>query len=166
LLWHCAQKVRCSDLIKDTEQEDMNKLINMNLINSNHDVTDKGMVIINDCEKIVKKIKVKEVSGKLGDDYISQVRLYRSKFPPGKKADEASVTDKAFQFLDKYPDYDWDIIQKATDLYLSEQQNPVYIMKAGNFIQKREGGLIGYPIQEYCDRIISGEETREVIMFD
>jgi len=92
------------------------------------------------------------------------------KFPSGKYArtNVKSIIIAFQQFFKEYPAYtDWEIILKATELYLEEyrQNNWKYASTSQYFIAKKKEGGYQYILADYYERILGGEAVQEVIHF-
>lgn len=124
-------------------------------------LTSKGTKAVDGVETVFRKTKPAVTPELLGEDYVNQIEKYRKKFPVGKKGTLEEVQEKFAKVFYKHPDITWEIIHKATDLYLSEPRETHFVMKAGNFIMVERGGSITYTLMEYIERINEGDTTEE-----
>lgn len=116
-------------------------------------LTAKAEEAISEAEPLFKKIKVKTPNEVLGSGYKEQIETYRKKFPVGKKSTEQECIDKFTNFFIKNPKVDWELIQKATDLYLEGVSSDTYTMKAGNFISLQKDGAVKETLLEFCEEV-------------
>lgn len=155
VLWHCKNKIRCT--LPNAEGEARILQIN-GFLDDNHALTPKGEEVLLVAGEAFKKTKTKNSVEVLGDDWTEQIDIYRKKFPVGKKGDAHGVRDKFVQFFMKNPDITWEIIQKATNLYHSEDPG-TYCMQADNFIQVMRDGALKCKLLELCERVLDGHQV-------
>lgn len=134
----------------------------MKLVDASNKLSKEAEEILDDLESIFRVSKPKPGTATLGEGYKEQVKTHRDKFPVGKKGTPKEVEEKFAKFFMLFPEFaNWEMVQKATDLYLSEERDEKYIMKAGNFISVERGGSVIHTLYEYCERITGGEQTNE-----
>jgi hypothetical protein len=131
----------------------------MGLLDSMNRVTSLGQMVLNDLESLFKKVKPKTTTELLGANYLEEIKIYRNKFPVGKKATPQEVLDKFILIFNMNPEITWEKIHQATDLYFEQDIDEMYRMKAGNFIKVDRGGSNIYTLNEYYERIEGGEST-------
>lgn len=82
------------------------------------------------------------------EEYSERINEYREMFHPtnigypGKYDSPKNIIEKFRKFFKLHPDYSFDDVLKATKEYIQKNiTKPMYIMKASNFIYKREAGV-------------------------
>jgi hypothetical protein len=88
----------------------------------------------------------------------------------GKMGDLKNVSKKLELFLKEYPQFDYDTILKATDLYISSVRDKKYLMQLDYFISKEElvsnKRLIKSKLATFCEEINMGHELESEIKED
>lgn len=135
------------------------------MLNDTINITQEGEQILTILEELFRKTKPKEGVENLGTDYLTKIKEYRDLFPPNKKSSTSEIISKFSQLLNKQPDITWNDVIEATKLYLSEQQDDKYRMKAGNFIKVQRGGNDIYTLSEFIERIKEGEKEQSKTSF-
>ena len=155
VLWYTSRKIHCNQLPDPGAEQ--KRLQQIGFLDENYALTETGQEVLKDLESVFRKTKPAAPSQILGAGYSDEIKKYREKFPAHKKGDQESVTTKLAKLFAEHPEITWDTVHEATDLYLSEQNEEKYIMKAGNFIEK-DGvkTLLGY-----CERILEGENAED-----
>lgn len=102
------------------------------------------------------------VEQEVSEDFIN---CYRNKFSrknimvSGKMGNGKDLTRKFQEFYKEY-NFSTDVILKATDLYISELNNPIYCMQADHFIYKEEvhnnRRVSKSRLAQYCEDIVAG----------
>lgn len=166
-LLYCKKNNTRHDLLVNIAA-DLKLLVSSGFLNSEYELTDKGEEALSDFDGVFKKTKITGGTDLLGSNYLNEIKIYRDKFPTGKKSTPAEVLEKFIKLFLKQPGLSWNIIHQATDLYFSEDRDEKYIMKAANFVMVDRGGSTVYTLSEYCERIDSGEQagsSNEVSMY-
>ena len=91
---------------------------------------------------------------------VDRIDEYRTKWKeathgrkPGIMGSRQSCLDKMTQWMKENPNYTFDQILKAADLYLSSVDNIKYIQRADYFISKKDSGIITSRLSAYIDEI-------------
>ena len=133
-------------------------------------LTDKSIKILNSIDGLFiaqKTIKVEEL---MGLDYQTKIEEYINIFPTQKlpngkyaRGNKGNIETNFKWFFTSY-NYTWDVIHKATSLYVNEYkaENYMYMRTALYFIRKDDGTRnVLSDLANYCDRIISGDDYIE-----
>jgi len=143
-----------------------------NLITIDNKLTDQAETILADCELLFKKTKTKPTSELLGDDYKEKVKAYRELFPTGQhptlgytfRSSVEDLTPRFAWFFNKYRDFTWDLVLKATDIFIEKarQNNYKGLGKANYFIQKtdKESNTVSSALADMCQDILDGAEIQ------
>lgn len=163
---HC-QKFRIAQTLLSIEsvRKEITLLQSLGLLNSSLIITQQGEQIVTSLEELFRKTKPKDGVDNLGADYLTKIKEYRELFPANKKSSTSEIVNKFSKLLNKQPDITWNDVIEATKLYLSEQQDDKYRMKAGNFIMVQRGGNDIYTLSEFIERIRDGEKEQEKTSF-
>lgn len=144
------------------------------LINFDHKLTDEAEAILTDCEALFRKTKAKPTSAVLGENYKEKVKAYRELFPTGQhpmlgytfRSSVEDLTPRFAWFFSKYPDFSWELVLKATDVFIQKAQQNSYrgLGKANYFIQKtdKESNTITSPLADMCQDILDGASAPAV----
>jgi hypothetical protein len=136
-------------------------LIVFEWLDSEGKLTEKSENLLNEIEEWFTVKTTKTSKKKLGENFKELIEKYREKFPSGSHNGRPlrtsyNNTKAAFdKFFGEYK-YDWDIIMKATDLYLSEQenQNYKYCKNSRYFVIKNTNEST---LADYCELVLSGK---------
>jgi hypothetical protein len=151
-----GSKELISILIKAELVEINNKKLNL---------TSKGKELISKVEKMFKP-KKKTIKDILGDNYELQIKKYielfpKLKLPNGKQARvSASNLEKPMMWFFQEHNYTWDIVLKATKVYVDEYRrvNFKFMRTSQYFVRKQEvGSGFNSELSNYCDMIINNE---------
>lgn len=144
-----------------------------NLITSDGKLTYLAETILSDAEGLFKKVKKKVTTDVLGANYQENVSRYRELFPAGKnlranynyRQPVAELTDRFIWFFNKYPDYDWDLVLKATKKHIDDcaDNEYQYLGKSDKFIQKTENGKSTSTLASVCEAYLEEKQNPVVI---
>lgn len=143
-------------------------------ISADNKLTAKSEVLLNDAESMFKKIKTKVSSDVLGTDYMEQVKAFRALFPIKSaignrtlRSSPEELKERFIWFFNKYPDYTWETVLKATAYYIEQNEHSEYISTAGYYISKQEKGsnLIVSKLANDCQAILDGLDTTPHLSF-
>lgn len=116
---------------------------------------EKDVTFKND-KKIVKKSK-----RTINNDVENRIEEFRNKWKglkPGAMGSSKSCKEKLTRWMLENPEYSFDEILKAADLYLvNEGRNTKYLQRADYFIYKKEGIDENSRLSAYIDDIDSNE---------
>jgi hypothetical protein len=116
-------------------------------IDENGQLTHKAIVILDEFETFLIKIKKKVATEVLGDKFLEKIAYYRELFPPkslpsGSMARQSveELKKKFIVFFKTYPEYNWTLVHLATDYYIFEKEKKGYqfMMNSSYFIQKTD----------------------------
>lgn len=120
---------------------------NTNEFGSSFTITTKGLHLLKESEDVLinkKQVKKNDIPFA---DWESKIIAYNNLFPKGKKEGSSvsfrtnpkELHDKFKWFFAEYPDYDWDFVMKATELYVKpfdETSDYMYMQTSKYFIRK------------------------------
>ena len=126
-------------------------------------ITDKGYTIIEKYKKLYKT----EVSGKVkkkisfSPQEEEMIYQYREIFPKGMLPSgnpsrlAFKELEKRFQWFFTNYNYSWDIVIKATKMYVNKYKNEnyLYMKTSGYFIVKNEKGVEVSTLATYCEMV-------------
>jgi hypothetical protein len=158
LLYCCKNNIKTT-LIHNSLQ-DVTLLKASGLLLENNNITEKAEKILDSLSGIFRKTQSKLAIDIMGSDFMMYMSEYRNYFPNTKRASPAEIKTKFSKLFLENPGLKWENLIKATKLYFSEDRDEKYIYKASNFIMVQRGGINTYPILEYYERIIDGEEIK------
>jgi len=126
-------------------------------------ITEKGQLIIQKYKNVYKEAfgkkstKTKSFNA-IDDEYIYQFReiFPKGMLPSGSPARQAfKELQKRFVWFFSNYNYSWEIILKATQMYVNkyQQENYMYMKTSGYFIVKHEKGVEVSTLATYCDMV-------------
>jgi hypothetical protein len=151
-------------------EEELKACKEMKLITYENKLSDQAEIILTDCESLFKKSKSKPTSEVLGDNYKEKVKAYRELFPIGQhqslgytfRSSVEDLTPRFIWFFTKYRDFSWELVLKATDLYIQKSQETGYkwLGKANYFIQKtdKDSNTVTSRLADLCQDLLDGNE--------
>jgi hypothetical protein len=155
-------------------EEELQVCKDRNLITYDNKLSDSAEIILTDCELLFKKTKAKPTSDVLGENYKEKVKAYRELFPTGQhptlgytfRSSVEDLTPRFAWFFNKYKDFTWDLVLKATDVFIKKAEQNSYrgLGKSNYFIQKtdKESNTITSPLADMCQDILDGAEAPAV----
>jgi hypothetical protein len=91
---------------------------------------------------------------------VDRIDEYRSKWKeathgrkPGIMGTKRACLDKMTQWMKENPEYTFDQILKAADLYLESVDNIKYVQRADYFISKKENGIISSRLSAFIEEV-------------
>lgn len=139
------------------------------LLDEHYKCTAKAEQILNDTDSLFKKVKARLSAELMGDNYMEQVKSYHEKFPMGKhpemnyryRTTVKELADKFAWFFQTYPEYDWQTVMDATNVYLWEMSRNKHLSTStdSNFIRKTDQVTrsVKSKLSDYCELLLSGE---------
>ena len=140
-------------------------------IDNDNKLTQKSLDLISNIDSLFKVQKKKDVTNvNIGSDFSSKVKEYllifpNEKLPSGKRAwsDIKNLETNFKWFFENYK-YSWDVILKATAMYVDEYERKspryLYMRTSQYFIKKMEPDRsIQSELANYCADIESGGAT-------
>lgn len=109
-------------------EEELLKLKKDKWITNDNKITDKAKRLINEVNALFKKVKKKTNDKIMGNNYNEKIDEYNQLFPkmklPTGKAARSSKSnlENAFRWFFQNHEYDWEIVLKATNAYLTERK--------------------------------------------
>lgn len=135
----------------------------------------KSLDLLNDVESLFKVQKKKNNDAVMGTDYEENIQKYNLLFPkiriPTSKMPARSApknVEVVFKWFFTNYKYSWDVVLKATALYVDEleRKNYAYMRTSQYFIKKQEQDkTITSKLADYCSIIESGEDLDEGFHF-
>jgi hypothetical protein len=158
-LWYQSQSIQPP---LNTREGECNNLIGKGLLDQNYKPTLLGKQILKDIDRLFTKKKKEVVNPEDLDE--QKIKEYREKWPKHLKATPKGITEKFGWLFREYPEYagKWDDILEATNLYLSEADSK-WMYRADHFIIKQVTGGNRYALNEFLERVQSGEKKEEVL---
>jgi len=156
-------KIKPTSIIN--EEEDLKVCKERGLIDDESNLTNAGVVILNQFETFLVKTKKKVTQEVLGEDFLDRVKEYREAFPskrlPSGELARQSVQelkDKFVWFFKTYPEYDWDLVLDAADYYneVFKRKNYMYMATSSYFIKKTNPQTkeVTSKLADYCQEIL------------
>lgn len=132
---------------------------------SGYQVEPHGIKLINQIEKFFVVQKKKTSLQIMGKAYSEKIKQWREIFPNklgghGKplRGSPKNIENNFRWFFENH-DYDWDVVMKATDFYIRQQEvkdsNHKYTRQAHYFIRKSDG-VVQSDLANYCELVLSG----------
>lgn len=128
------------------------------------DLTEFGYQVLAEAQDLFKKGKCKEVP--VG--FIAYATELRNMFPAGKnpsgkvaRTNMPEIKKKMIKFFEIFPQYDWNLVLDATELYIRDQTDKggKYMQTAGYFILKLKDGVQESELANYCEMILEQENN-------
>lgn len=128
-------------------------------------ITEKGENLLKEMDVLYSKIVEDVNTTVVGNSYSENIRAYnmlfpRGKLPSGKQARvNAKNLEASFKWFFKNFDYSWEIVLKATELYVNEYRlrNYLYMRTSQYFIRKTLPDRTSESeLANYCEMIVTG----------
>lgn len=128
-------------------------------------ITEKGENLLKEIYVLYSKIVEDVNTTVVGNSYSENIRAYnmlfpRGKLPSGKQARvNAKNLEASFKWFFKTFDYSWEIVLKATELYVNEYRlrNYLYMRTSQYFIRKTLPDRTSESeLANYCEMIVTG----------
>jgi len=140
------------------------ELMRKGWLTDDYKLTDKSKELLSEVDNWFKKETKKREKNLLGKDSKENIDKYREMFPKGMSNGRPLRTSHsnisvAFKKFFKEHEYGWDIIFKATELYLEEQKGNDYkfCKNARYFIVKSVNQLNHSLLADWCEVVESGD---------
>lgn len=143
-------------------------------VTSDNKLTNKAETLLADAEIMFKKIKTKVSVDVLGDNYMDNVKAFRELFPIKSaignrtlRSSPEELKERFIWFFNKYPNYTWETVLKATKYYIEQNEHSEYISTAGYYISKQEKGsnLMVSKLANDCQAVLDGLDTTPQLSF-
>ena len=146
-------------------------------IDENGQLTHKAIVILDEFETFLVKIKKKVATEVLGDKFLEKIAYYRELFPPkslpsGSMARQSveELKKKFIVFFKTYPEYNWTLVHLATDYYIFEKEKKGYhfMMNSSYFIQKTDNisKTTKSELADHCQFLLDNPEILRTALED
>jgi hypothetical protein len=141
----CQSNIRPTTIIN----QDAEKMICMakGFINQNGELTNRGAIALNEFETYLVKRKRAVTKEVLTPDFKVKIQEYINLWPAitlpsGKAARQGAknIEKKFVEFFKDYPEYDWNLVLDATDIYIIDFQKKdyKYMINSLYFISKTD----------------------------
>jgi hypothetical protein len=168
--YYILYKLYSKPLLNDGEKKIISSNKNIQAyINEDFTLNDQGERFIKSIDGLFKPIKKLTALDLLGEDYQNNIDAYinlfpTSKLPSGKYArgNKKNIQENFMWFFQEY-DYEWDVILKATAIYIEEyfKKNYEFMRTAMYFIKKLKDGTAESELANYCDIVVNDTYTPE-----
>jgi len=132
------------------------------------ELTSKGLAFVEEMEGILSaKLKKQALNTSQKEEWALKISEFQKKFPKGGgyRGNARDVMQRFVWFFSEYPEFNWDVVMKATDLYINET-NPAYLKYCQYFISKSDAHkIVTSVLANYCQRILDGDESPETQQF-
>jgi len=168
LLYSMKEKTQAS-LLKS--KDELPGLIENDFVieeDSVYKITDKAKKLITKLDNYFIKAKKKTNIQLMGKDYNKMIEDYRNVFPAGKlpsgkpARQNVRALGESFRWFFETYDHDWEIIMKATKMYVNEYRatDYLYMMTSQYFVSKQDKHRVKHSaLADYCDMIKDGVQT-------
>jgi hypothetical protein len=152
------------------EDAELFACVSKELIDEKGELTPKALKVLNDYETLIGKKEKEVAENVLGNEFEAKIMEYRDRFPakrlPSGLAARQNVKDlkeRFIWFFKTYPQYDWDLVLDATDLYNEEfeKKNYLFMRTSMYFIKKNNGKEECSQLADYCQMIIDNPKLLE-----
>lgn len=135
-------------------------------------LTPKAILVLDACDLFKVKAKKKVTTTVLGDDFLEKIKYYRELFPAIKlgsnqlaRQSVKELQDKFVWFFKTYPQFEWDLVLRATDIYTLEYQSKQwqYMQTSSYFIQKTDNmtKAVRSTLADYCQLLLDDPNYAE-----
>ncbi len=135
---------------------------------SSYTLTPKAKALITKLDNYFVKAKKKTNIQLMGKEFNNKIEEYRNIFPAGKlpsgspaRQNVKALTESFRWFFETY-DHNWDVIIKATKMYVNEYRatNYKYMKTSQYFVAKQDKHRVKHSeLADYCDMINDGVQT-------
>lgn len=144
-------------------------LIEKGYLSAEGKLTQKALLVLEECELFKVKTKKKVTTSVLGADFLERINMYRELFPAIKLSSNQlarqsvkELQDKFVWFFKTYPQFDWDLVLTATNVYTLECQakNWEYMQTSSYFIQKTDNmtKTVKSTLSDYCQLLVDNPD--------
>jgi len=167
-LLNCIEENLSSPLINVSLE--LRNLKKKGFIDGSNNIKEKGLKILSEIKSFYEVSKEKTSKIILGDNFHENLIIYRDLFPvgrlPSKKPARSSPKnlEVAFRWFFKNFEYNWEVIIKATAMYVDEYEasNYLYMQTSQYFIRKQAADKSwNSNLSDYCEIILSGNDTSQ-----
>ncbi len=154
--------------------QELRHLQNTEYLDQENKLLPKAISTIAKIESFFKIHKKKTSNQLLGEDFSKKINEYNELFPK-KKAGSGKYMrtspknlEANFRWFFENFTYSWETILKATEMYLSKQQdeNYKYTRTSMYFIRKQDSSKIASSdLADYCEIVESGETIQDKVIF-
>jgi hypothetical protein len=154
--------------------QELRHLQNTEYLDQENKLLPKAISTIAKIESFFKIHKKKTSNQLLGEDFNKKINEYNELFPK-KKAGSGKYMrtspknlEANFRWFFENFTYSWETILKATEMYLSKQQdeNYKYTRTSMYFIRKQDSSKIASSdLADYCEIVESGETIQDKVIF-
>lgn len=146
------------------------RLKNDKWVKDDNKLSSKAKVLVTQIEEYFKTEKKKNAVNLMGSNCSDKIKEYseifpKFKLPSGKYArTNIKTLEAAFTWFFKNFDYDWNLILKATKMYVEEYEmnNYKYMRTSQYFIRKQmTDKSYESPLADYCQALIDGVDNRK-----
>jgi hypothetical protein len=163
----CRYKIRVGSLVN--EQAEANIAKAKGYLTDEGVLTPKALEILDEFETYLVKTKKKVATSVLGEGFMDRIKEYLSIFPAQKlpsgqlaRQSPQELKDKFIWFFKTYPEYDWNMVLDATDVYVYEKkkENYMYMATSSYFIKKADVGNKTFrsALADYCQILIDNPD--------
>ena len=134
-------------------------------------ITPKATHVVHESEVYICNLKtIKKVSKISYGDWEEKIKEYNELFPKGKRAGSTmsyrtnpkELYDKFKWFFQEYPEYDWELVLKATTKYVQsfeESNDYTYMQSSKYFIKKDDKNRVTTStLSTHCYNIVEGND--------
>ncbi len=130
-------------------------------------ITADGLTFINEVEGLFAQQTIKNTKDLLGDDFSANIEKYNEMFPSGKlpsgklARSAKGNLENAFKWFFQNYKFSWEVIFKATAIYLDEYEakNWYYCRTSQYFIRKQASDKTwDSELANYCTMVVKGDE--------
>ena len=123
----CRNRIKATGIINSEAEANICRA--KGYINEQGQLTEKALVILDEFETYLVKVKKKVATEVLGDKFLEKIAYYRELFPakslPSGSMARQSVEElkkKFIVFFKTYPQFNWTLVHLATDYYIFEKE--------------------------------------------
>jgi len=135
-------------------------------------ITTKAAHVVHESEVYICNLKtVKKVNKVAYQDWEEKIKQYNEMFPKGKRPGSTTsyrtnpkeLYDKFKWFFQEYPEYDWDLVLKATAKYVEvfdDSNDYTYMQSSKYFIKKDDKNRVTTStLSTHCYNIVEGNDV-------
>ena len=167
-LLHCV-KDKIADPRWPPGHPDYRKLKVDSWVLGNNELSAKSKALIKKVDGYFKVRKKKTSTAIMGDSFKENITCYNEMYPnmrlPSKVPARSSMSqlEPRFRWFFENHEYSWDIVMRATEMYLTERELANWQMTtcAKYFIKKRIAGMDESKLADFCELVKSGGGTEQ-----
>lgn len=139
--------------------------------NNIYKLSGAAILALQEIDKILLGRVKKEKNIELDESFILNISKYNNLFPSGRRpnsttpyrSSETELIPRFMWFFKKYPNITWDIVLKATEIYIKssiDNDNLLYLKSAKYLVKKEEIDKTSVSaLADLCISIIEGNDT-------